>query len=104
MKKTLALSFCLVLAIIMASIVSAYLPTGETSHQTALRQNPANLHDKTPSPGDADKRLYVPSCVIDSSLSGKPPMDKRSEGDVTDKSGPGVPPAEVEIGSFRCQT
>jgi hypothetical protein len=106
MKTTYALSICFVLAMLAPSVAPAYLPTGEAPYQAAIRQSQATANDKSASSGDIDKKLYVPSCTMDSSLSGKLPMDKHSAGDpsIAGKPEPDVSPVDVEVGSFRCQT
>jgi hypothetical protein len=105
MKKILVLSICLVLAIMAASTAPAYLTVGKTPHQTAIRQLPVNPQDRSLSPGNAGKTLYVPSCTIDSSLTGKSIMDKHSTGGSFPAGNSifNAPPVKVEIGSLRCR-
>ncbi len=105
MKRAFVLTICLVLAIMAAPAALTYLPAGATPYQTAI-QSPVNPHDRSLSPGDTNKSLYVPSCTVDSSLLGKRLPDKSSTEDssATGEAKSEISTDDIEIGSLRCQT
>jgi len=99
------LILCLILSIVSASGASAYAPADGPLNQIVLQQSPQNSEDKSDAPISTDRNLYVPSCMLDTSLTRKKSADGVSNFvSPAGNSDTDTSRFQKETGSERCQS
>jgi hypothetical protein len=105
MNRAFFVSVCFTLAIIIGPGLLGYVPIGYTPYANAIRQAQPDGASPSLAPGPLNMPLYVPTCVMDTSLHGKRSVNNPPAHDSApaDKADPGPSPETPEVGTYRCQ-
>jgi hypothetical protein len=94
----------LIAASVMVALAPMYVAAGDQPQNVSGPQSPATAKDVTHSPSNAGKGLFVPACILDSTMWSQrskdgPRMDRRPK---TRRSP--APAADFRVGTFECQS
>ncbi len=106
MRTAFVLTLGLMMAILMVFVAPIYLASGGQPQQVSAQQPVTAGKDTVQSPSGGDQNLFVPACILDSTLidrmtPGNPGTDNRSSRDTPQSAGPAK---HYKVGTFECQS
>jgi hypothetical protein len=106
MKTAFVLTLGLMMAIVMAFVPLAYQAAGGEPLQISAQQSLKDVKGGVTTPSGADKGLFVPACLLDSTLIDRMSQGNPRTGDQSSRDTPQpVGPAKhYKVGSYECQS